>query len=49
MLTSMVHIDIETTSLILACKESRKDIVNLLLQSGADPNLQTDTGLTVTA
>ena len=35
----LVHIDIETTSLILACKESRKDIVNLLLQSGADPNL----------
>ena len=34
----------ETTSLILACKGSREDIVNLLLQSGADPNLQTDTG-----
>ena len=36
----------ETTSLILACEESREDIVNLLLQSGADPNLQIDTGLT---
>ena len=36
----------ETTSLILACEESREDIVNLLLQSGADPNLQTDTGQT---
>ena len=34
------------TPLMLACKEGHEDTVHLLLQSGADPNLQTDTGLT---
>ena len=31
---------------MLACKESHEDTVQLLLQSGADPNLQTDIGIT---
>ena len=34
------------TPLMLACEQGYEDTVHLLLQSGADPTLQTDTGLT---
>ena len=45
---NLVHIntDVKRTPLMLACKESHEDTVQLLLQSGADPNLQTDIGIT---
>ena len=38
--------NLKMTPLMLACEESHEEIVHLLLQSGADPCLKTDSGLT---
>ena len=46
---NLVHVHAsgpKKTPLMLACKKGHDDTVHLLLQSGADPNLQTDTGQT---
>ena len=38
--------DLELTPLILACSQYHEDTVHLLLQSGADPSVQTSSGRT---